>query len=454
MRARKFARSCGRLVAATMYCVLFFTFMLFSLVITAKGTARFSVAMGFGPEVGWVAGAAFEFGKEVLLLALLRLWSKRSWLLFAVLSVAWLGLVTYSCLATEATVSAAIAEVERTATRDMESRSGIQAHLASLQQQIARLAQPTIPRPSKTVREALAAEKVPAGIWRNSQECLNIRGDTYFQKACAGVLGLRQELAAAEDYERLTDTARALAEVLAKTPIVATSDPLTEAFDATLGRWLPLNGRAGVALLLTIVIEIMSTLGPTAMKLLWETGSDNPTEDQARALSPPDKTFSPWSAWLWGKKLPPAKSREVPGPSPSFHNHKGNGADGSGRVQASPNGFAIPPASSREGRVSPGEVAERDTQRGSPLAPEMSLAISHVAAFDRECLEVAPGMPVWASDLRASYETWCQAHGYKPLSPQKFGTELKRLGYEKWKTGWLVKSSFVQCNIIMLHCTP
>src|SRR6476646_10279322 len=92
MRARKFARSCGRLVAATMYCALFFTFMLFSLDITAQGTARFSVAMGLGPEVGWVAGAAFDFGKEVLLLALVRLWFKRSWLLFAVLSVAWLGL--------------------------------------------------------------------------------------------------------------------------------------------------------------------------------------------------------------------------------------------------------------------------------------------------------------------------------------------------------------------------
>src|SRR6476659_3963856 len=122
--------------------------------------------MGFGPEVDWVAGAAFEFGKEVLLLAPLKLSSRRSWLLFAVLSVAWLGLATYSWLATEATVRAAIAEVERTATRDIENRSGIQAQLASIQQQIARLAQPTIPRPSKTVREALAAEKVPAGIWR------------------------------------------------------------------------------------------------------------------------------------------------------------------------------------------------------------------------------------------------------------------------------------------------
>ena len=76
----------------------------------------------------------------------------------------------------------------------------------------------------------------------------------------------------------------------------------------------------------------------------------------------------------------------------------------------------------------------RDTRRGSPLPPEMSPATAHVAAFVRECLEHAPGMSVWASELRASYERWCQTRGYEPLSIQKFGRELQRLGFKKWKS--------------------
>ena len=53
-------------------------------------------------------------------------------------------------------------------------------------------------------------------------------------------------------------------------PIVATSDPLQEAFVATFGRVLPLDGRVGVALLLTLVIEIMSCFGLAALRTIGE----------------------------------------------------------------------------------------------------------------------------------------------------------------------------------------
>ena len=66
------------------------------------------------------------------------------------------------------------------------------------------------PRPSGGLREALMAEKVPPDVWHDSQECFSIRGDKYFQKACAKVLDLRRELAASEDYERLDLRARGI----------------------------------------------------------------------------------------------------------------------------------------------------------------------------------------------------------------------------------------------------
>jgi hypothetical protein len=82
---------------------MFVAFMALSLVITASGTARFSAALGHGPATGWVAGAAFDFAKDVLPLVLLALSAKRAILLIVPLAVAWIGLVTYSCLATGAT---------------------------------------------------------------------------------------------------------------------------------------------------------------------------------------------------------------------------------------------------------------------------------------------------------------------------------------------------------------
>ena len=152
----------------------------------------------------------------------------------------------------------------------MESRSNFKAELAAVEQRLNVLSQPTPPRPSKTLAETLAAEKVPPGVWRDSQECQRIRDSKYFQTACARVLDLRRELAAAEDYEKLDARARELRQALATAPVVAISDPLPEAFAATLGRVLPLDGRVGVALLLTLVIEIISCFGLAALSALRE----------------------------------------------------------------------------------------------------------------------------------------------------------------------------------------
>jgi hypothetical protein len=47
------------------------------------------------------------------------------------------------------------------------------------------------------VREALAAERVPASVWQDSQEFKGIQEGAHFAKACAQVVQLRRELAAA-----------------------------------------------------------------------------------------------------------------------------------------------------------------------------------------------------------------------------------------------------------------
>jgi Inner membrane component domain len=117
---------------------------------------------------------------------------------------------------------------------------------------------------------------VPPHIWRDSRECAEIQQSAYFAKACAQVVQLRRELAAAGDYERLSTRAGELRKGLAAAPIVATADPLPAAFSATLGRVLPIGGTEGVALLLTIVVEIMSCFGLAGLSALRNSRDQHP----------------------------------------------------------------------------------------------------------------------------------------------------------------------------------
>jgi hypothetical protein len=144
-------------------------FMVLSLLVTATGTARFSVAMGYHATIGHAVGTTFDIAKGVLPVALLALLARRALGIAALLGAAWICLVVFSCLATHATVSTAISAIERTGTWKMEVRGNAKAELATVEQQLAALSRPSPPRPVKTVREAVVGERVPSGIWRDSQ---------------------------------------------------------------------------------------------------------------------------------------------------------------------------------------------------------------------------------------------------------------------------------------------
>ena len=121
--------------------------------------------------MGYAVGAIFDLAKGMLPVALLGLLARRAFGTAVLLGIAWMCLVAYSCLATHATVSTAISGIERTGTWKMEVRGNAKSELASVEQQLAVLSRPAPPRPAKTVREALAGERVPPGIWKDSQEC-------------------------------------------------------------------------------------------------------------------------------------------------------------------------------------------------------------------------------------------------------------------------------------------
>jgi hypothetical protein len=418
-------------------------FMGLSLAVTSIGTARFAVAMGYRTEVGYAVGGVFDVAKAVLPIALLTLLARRAVLFFVIIGSAWLGLVAYSGLATHATVSTAIAATERTGTWKMEGRTNAKAELATVEQRLIALSQPMPPRPSNSVAEALASERVPAGVWRDSRECQSIRESRYFQGACAKFLELRRELAAAEGYERLDARARELRQTLAAVPIVATSDPLPLAFAATLGRLLPLDGNVGVALLLTLVIEIMSCFGLAALRALrQETGSET------------------------GKNGATARLSQIDGPRPSGMTARDRDAG----VQSVPDEPArCVPSSSLGGAgikvrpIVPEPTKGQQTEPPSnvvpmpgakfrkPLSREalgkslrssragISVVDSHVMEFARERLQSSAGTSLGASNLRAAYMLWCAVHGHEPTSQQKLGAELRGLGFAKWKSCGLIR---------------
>ena len=148
-------------------------FMVLSLLVTATGTARFAVAMGYDAKAGYAVGTIFDIAKGILPVALLALWpSVRS--VAVLLGVAWVCLVTFSCLATHATVSTAISSIERTGTWKMEVRGNTKAELISVEQQLAALSRPARPSREDGARGA-GVHRVPSGVWKDSQECKAIR---------------------------------------------------------------------------------------------------------------------------------------------------------------------------------------------------------------------------------------------------------------------------------------
>ena len=53
-------------------------FMVLSLAVTATGTARFAVAMGYDANIGYAVGGIFDLAKGVILVAVLSLCTRRA----------------------------------------------------------------------------------------------------------------------------------------------------------------------------------------------------------------------------------------------------------------------------------------------------------------------------------------------------------------------------------------
>jgi hypothetical protein len=408
--------------------------MMLSLFVTATGTSRFALAMGYDARIGYVVGADFEIAKEVLPVVLLALLCQRAIGTAVMLGTAWICLVAFSCLATHATVSTAISSIERTGTWKMEMRGNTKAELSSIEQQLAALSRPTPPRPAKTVQQALAAERVPTSVWQDSQECAIIQESAYFMKACSQVVQLRKELAAARDYERLSLRATELRQGVAEAPIVVTADPWPAAFNATLGRVLPITGTEGVALLLTIVVELISCVGFSGIAALCN--SRKQREGGRPAIG---SLTGAGREVMEAEREPPCQAGPTTLPKPSLSAPQPSLkslASGAGRLRRPGKRHASEAPSNilpmRPRSLSGGLPGEGGTTTTTTFP-------SHVSDFVQQRLTRAAGMSLGATELRSVYEAWCELRGHEPLTAPKFSAELKRLGIDKWKSSRLIR---------------
>ena len=115
-------------------------------------------------------------------------------------------------------------------------------------------------RPPAVIQAELAGQLVPAPIWKRTQACTELTLPES-QTACAPVLGLRQELAAAQSVQALEERVDEARRQLATAPVVGlTADPQVAGLAALLGTEEP-SLRRGLALLLAVLVEAGSAFG-------------------------------------------------------------------------------------------------------------------------------------------------------------------------------------------------
>jgi hypothetical protein len=210
---------------------------------------------------------------------------------------------------------------------------------------------------------------------------------------------------------------------LAEAPIVATSDPLPAAFNATLGRVLPIGGTEGVALLVTMIMEFMSNFGLAGLVALhglreMQGSVGSPAQGSLLALAAKNSK----SEGAQKVSLPRRKIHALTKPS----------------LRSS---VVVPSGRARESREATIPPYRRLPEGPSPTQPAGGsvAAETHVAVFIRDRLEKVEGASIAASELRGEYEVWCAERGEKPFSSTRFGSAMTALGYTKWKSCGLVR---------------
>jgi hypothetical protein len=227
---------------------------------------RYGVSLGKNPTdkaTYATASVAADIFKMVAPLLALSLWERRFRVLGVMGFVLWLGCVSWSMASAAGFVLSSRGEAIADRAAEVATRHGWEAKVERAEDQLATLGKH---RPVDVIKTELASMAVAPRIWRRSRNCTDLMLEEN-RAACAPVLDLRKELAAAEAAERL-ETQLVVGRARLATVAVAGSvaDPqasalarLTGVDEATI--------RTYVALLLAALIEAGSALGFTLVSV-------------------------------------------------------------------------------------------------------------------------------------------------------------------------------------------
>jgi hypothetical protein len=348
-----------------------------------------------------VAADVFKMAAPLLVLSLR---GQRQHTLAAAGLLLWLGCVTWSMTSAVGFVLSTRGEVIADHATKTATRHGWEAKVERDETQLATLGRH---RPSAVIKAQLAEAAVPLHIWRRSHQCSDPTVEES-RSACAPVLGLRKELAAAEAAERLEAQLVAGRAELATAPVAGSvADPQAGA----LARLLGLDEaavRTGVALLLAGLIEAGSALGFTLVSVATGRNS-KPTTPPHYDRPGPSNAAGP------SERARPFSNGYSRRPRATQTRHRGAPAAHQARIRRC-DGSCL--AASTDGRRTPRFVA------AAPTNTEWRKVIE---CWVQTRVNAGAGGSIPARKAYLDFCNWVRSAGIEPCTETRFGRLLSAL---------------------------
>jgi hypothetical protein len=272
------------------------------------------------------------------------------------------------------------------------TRHGWEAKVERAESQLATLGKH---RPPDVIKAELASAAVPLHIWRRSRQCLDLTLEES-RLACASVLGLRKELAAAEAAERLE------AQLVAGRTQLATGSVAGSVADPQASALARLTGadegtiRTSIALLLAGLIEVGSALGFTLISMAT-----------ARNPQPPSTTRH--VAGSSNSAGPQAHARRSTGSQARERRVQTRHAAGGGQKRASCASCPLAGPRYKPPLPAPGSVPSLQVR--SHTKPQLSPRADPLDRWAQTRLNLDPAGSVPARDAYVDFCRWARASG-------------------------------------------
>jgi hypothetical protein len=374
--------------------------------VSVGANLRYGLSLGTNPidkttyAVASIAADVFKIAAPLLALSL---WSKRFHILAIVGLVLWLGCVAWSMASAVGFVLSSRGDAIAERAAISATRHGWEAKVERAESQLATLGKH---RPPDVIKAELASAAVPLHIWRRSRQCLDLTLEES-RLACAPVLGLRKELAAAEAAERLE------AQLVAGRTQLATASVAGPVADPQASALARLTGadegtiRTGIALLLAGLIEVGSALGFTLVSVAT---ARNPRPSTRRVAGSSNSAD------------PQAHARRPTGPEARERRVQTRHTAGDRRKRRACPSCHLGSPRDKSPLPAPGSVPSLQVR--SHTKPQLSSRADPLDRWVQTRLNLDPVGSVPARDAYADFCRWARASGIEPCTETRFGRDF------------------------------